>query len=344
MSEALERQAAACEALGSVLYCDLLRQLRRDFDHGGRTFDILHGTSERPLHDATPLRLLAAVHRIVLSGRASQLAARYPSAGGDGASVPVDAFLDVVEAHRGEVAEGLRQPVQTNEVGRAGALVVGFAEVARRWGWPLRIRELGASAGLILRWDHFAYDTGTSCAGDPASPVQLRRMWLTPPDLSGLTPVVDRRGCDLAPIDTSDPAQRLRLLSFVWPDQSERFARLQAALTVAERVPACVDRADAGAWLSSELADPAQGLTTVVYHSIVWQYLNGATRDAVRSALLDAGRRATADAPLAWLRLEPAGDVADLRITTWPGGDEAVLATSGYHGFDVVVRAHTSAR
>ena len=46
--------------------------------------------------------------------------------------------------------------------------------------------------------------------------------------------------------------------------------------------------------------------------------------------------RATPDAPVCWLRMEPAGEVADVRLSTWPGRDgghdEELLATTGYHG------------
>ena len=41
------------------------------------------------------------------------------------------------------------------------------------------------------------------------------------------------------------------------------------------------------------------------------------------------------DAPVAWLRFEPAGPVGDLRLTWWPGGEETVLATAEYHGIPV---------
>jgi hypothetical protein len=55
----------------------------------------------------------------------------------------------------------------------------------------------------------------------------------------------------------------------------------------------------------------------------------------MRAALWRAGRRATPDAPVAWLRFEPAGPVGDLRLTWWPGGEETVLATAEYHGVPV---------
>jgi hypothetical protein len=73
-------------------------------------------------------------------------------------------------------------------------------------------------------------------------------------------------------------------------------------------------------------------LATVVVHSIVLQYLPPERRRRFRAALDAAGRTATPDAPLAWLRMEPAGERAELRLTSWPAGEEALLASAGYHG------------
>jgi hypothetical protein len=77
----------------------------------------------------------------------------------------------------------------------------------------------------------------------------------------------------------------------------------------------------------------------VVYHSVFWQYLDGETQRAVRHQLEEAGRNATASAPIAWLRLEPhaANFVpAELRLRVWDGktddGDDRLLATTGFHG------------
>jgi hypothetical protein len=223
--------------------------------------------------------------------------------------------------------------VQTNEVGRAAVLVGGFAEVAARTGLPLRVLEVGASAGLNLRWDHFAYDTGSAVSGDPGSPVRFRDVWEgDPPVLPGWFDVAERAGCDQNPLDATTPEGRLALMSFVWPDQPERFARLEAAIQVARRVPATVDRADAAAWLEGRLVHSTPGVASVVVHTIVLQYLSPAQRQRFRSTLADAGRRATVDAPVAWLRMEPGGERAELRLTMWPGGEDRLLATAGYHG------------
>ncbi len=155
--------------------------------------------------------------------------------------------------------------------------------------------------------------------------------------MPALIDVVEQAASDPFPIDTSTSEGALAIQSYVWPDQTERMARLRAALVVAEQHPLVVERADAGDWLESRLAGPLPlGATTVVFHSIVWQYLPPATRQAVRACLLTAGEAATASSPLCWLRMEPATAThADLRLTTWPGGVEIMLAEVGYHGHRV---------
>lgn len=319
------------------MYAALLEGLADDYDRGGITRELLDGRSERPVHDAVPLRLLGAVHRIVLRGDAPALAARFPSAGGDGAPVPLGDVLAVLGEHRIEIVGQLATTVQTNEVARSALLATGFTALGRRWQRPMRLLEVGASAGLNLNWDRYWYDTGSSTAGDPASAVRFDRDAVPAPwgeaiDLSGPVEVAGRRGCDAAPLDPTDATDRLRLLSFVWPDQVHRFERLAAALDIARRHPPAVDAADAGAWAAAQLGSASEGVGTVVYHSIVWQYLAPSTRDTLRAALREAGERSTPETPLAWLRMEPAGPVADLRLTTWPGGAEEVLAHAGYHG------------
>ena len=127
---------------------------------------------------------------------------------------------------------------------------------------------------------------------------------------------------------------RLKLTSYLWPDQKERLADLRGALEVAARVPASVARAAAPGWLEEQLAKPAPGVATVVFHSIVWQYLSHADRERVRCTIEEAGSRASTGAPLAWLRFEPSADraCAELRLASWPGGEDRLLATAGYHG------------
>lgn len=323
---------------GSPLYGRvLLGAVLDDVRAGGVTHEVLAaGSGDDPVGTVLGLRLMAAVHRIVLEGRAPNLAAYYPSAGGTTVGDAGLTFVAAVAAHRAELLVRIHDGLQTNEVGRSAALIGGYADVAARTGLPLRVLEAGASAGLNLRWDHFAYDLGRRVAGDPASTVRFPAdVWVgKPPDLPSEILVVSRRGCDRNPLDPTDPDDRLRLRSALWPDQPHRAAVMDAALTIAARVPVAVDRSGAAAWVDAQLAAPAPGRATVVVHSIVLQYLDPAERMTFLDTVAAAGARATAEAPLAWLRMEPAGAHAEVRCTTWTGGEphDELLARSGFHG------------
>jgi hypothetical protein len=97
-------------------------------------------------------------------------------------------------------------------------------------------------------------------------------------------------------------------------------------------VPVEVDRAGAAEWLDGVLAEPAEGAATVVFHSIVWQYLDPGEQTRAERAIRRAAESATPGAPVAWLRMEAAGEAARVELTTWPGGEDRLVCHSGYHG------------
>ena len=78
----------------------------------------------------------------------------------------------------------------------------------------------------------------------------------------------------------------------------------------------------------------APGTVTVLMHSVMWQYLPPEVQRSVAGVLAERGARATADAPLALLALEPGPTIVDvdLTLTVWPGGDPRLLARCGGHG------------
>ena len=301
-------QAGWAAQLGSPMYDALLRRMAEDVRAGGPCLAALepHMPRSRML---APLLLLASIHRMVLEGQLPGAARFYPSAGGQ-------ADVDALWPHVLEAVPRAVLPacVQTNEVERSRALLPGFLQVVRHTGLPLRLLEIGASAGLNLRWDHFPFlDV----------PARIR--------------VVERRGCDLNPIDPALEESRAALLCFVWPDQADRLQLLAHAIEIARRVPAPVDRCDAVEWVRIHLADPRPGVATIVYHSVVMPYLAEEQRANLRLVIEDAGSRATADAPLAWLSMEPGADQAEVHLTMWPGGERRLIARSGFHGRDVKV-------
>src|SRR5204863_6214073 len=137
---------------------------------------------------------------MVLAGEAPELAKHYPSAGGDGdAAAAWVAFKELLDER-----EIPLPPVQTNEVGRSAALLGGFLTVAQQTGLGLRILELGASAGLNLRWDRFRYEAPDWAFGDPGSPARVRADYEGNggrPPLPRAVWVMERAGCDAEPID-----------------------------------------------------------------------------------------------------------------------------------------------
>jgi hypothetical protein len=335
LAKAFETQAYYCRILGSPIYAGILEHGADDIVAGGPVRDVLRGHENDELNTMIPLRLLGAVHRAVLRGDAPELAAFYPSAGGEAdpeAAWP--AFKETVAALTDSLRTDMNAPVQTNEVGRCPALLGGFLLVAKRSGLPLRALDVGSSAGLNLHWDAYHYATGDRSWGDPGSPVRFVDFIEGEPfpwDVEAH--VAERHGCDRAPLDPASEHDALTLRSFVWPDQLERFRLLDAALEHAAGTGAePVEEAGAAEWVERQLAQPATGVATVVFHSIVMMYLSEAERERTRAAINSAGERATADAPLARLSMELGGDEADVTLTTWPGGEERLIARAGYQG------------
>ena len=338
LAERFRWQAPHCERLGSSLYAELCRRAADDVEAGGPVLDVLAGHEHDSYESMLQLRLLGAVHRLVLTGAAPALAVHYPSTGGDVEVEPLwEAFREAVAEQRVELRDLIERPVQTNEVGRSRALACGFLLLAGTTGLPLRTLELGASGGLNLRWTHFRYDSGRFAFGDPGSPVRFADFHegAELPTAPSQVEVVERAGCDERPVDVTVADGRDTLRAYTWADQLERFRDLEGALEVARTVPATVERSPALPWLTRRLAEPVPGACTVVFHSIVMQYVDPDERDAIDALFEQAGAHATVDAPLARLALEPGDDYAHLRLSVWPQGRTTLLAECGYHGLPV---------
>src|SRR3546814_9360322 len=82
------------------------------------------------------------------------------------------------------------------------------------------------------------------------------------------------KGCYVAPVDLTDPAQALRLKAYIWPEHHIRFERMEAAIAAAHEAKPNLVHANAADFVETELAKPqAAGTTRVLMHSIVWQYV-----------------------------------------------------------------------
>jgi hypothetical protein len=329
-------QAHGCRQSGSPFYGSLFDRMVDDIEAHGPFWRLLRPFAHEPFGTVRPLRFIGAVHKLVLSGAAPALAAHFPSVGGDGdAEAAWPLLVAVVAEHAALFAAALERPVQTNEVTRSVALVGGMLWLARELRLPLALREVGCSGGLNLRVDRYWYEQHGRGWGDAASGVRFVDCFVDgEPPFGAPLRIADRRGCDRFPVDVTTDDGATTLLGFVWPGQDERFTQLRAALVAARPLPVVIERADAVEWVERVARERAPGTTTVVDHSIVWQYLDDIERAAIAGSLQAAGATATTDAPLAWLRLEPPAGTqspVELRVTTWPGGDERLLAVAGFH-------------
>jgi hypothetical protein len=334
LSGPLRAQSEACLELGSPMYGELLALCAEDADAGGPVAEVLDGHESDPGPSALGLRLMGSVHRLVLERRAGTLAAFYPSVGGTWeAAGGWRAFTTLLSERPDAVREWLDRPPQTNEVGRAAALYGGLLQLPR--ALPIRLFEIGSSAGLNLRADHLTYvDQDRRRFGSAADDLVLDPAW-TGRRLDGPAPRIEERlGSDLSPVDATTTEGRVLLTAYVWPDQRVRLERL--------RFPVTVRRQGAGSFVTDLAAGPGGGLregtTTVLWHSVMWQYLSPQERAAVSDGVDRWGEAATDARPFAHLRAEPSRRAAGapheflVRLRTWPGGEDRLLGSTVAHG------------
>ncbi|MEM9043753.1 MAG: DUF2332 family protein [Pseudomonadota bacterium] len=328
------QQAVWCEDFGSPFTSRLLDGLGRNLDHDtatGRKVLDWEGISD-PIFDALALRLAGALHALARRGVAGALGRHYPPAPLLEADDLAGEALKVIASNDHEICAFLDHAPQTNEVARSAMLYAGFMEVSRRTRLPLKTYELGASAGLNMISDRYGYHFGEGRAGDHASPLQIAPAWQGP-EPSGKPEIAARYGCDLNPLDLTNPIERDRMIAYIWPDQPERLARVEAAIGLAQEKPPKIDTADGVTWIQEKLrTDPAPGFVRVLYHSIAFQYFPETAKERVSSHMRLLGATATADTPLAWLSFENrASGGAELILTTWPEGESVLLANSDAH-------------
>lgn len=287
------------------------------------------------LEDAMPLRLAGGFHYLYLTGAEPGLGGIYSGAVTDSGEI-AEVVARIVRDHDDELLEWFDGPPQTNEAGRSAGFMAQLLWLSGRLGPRFELNEIGSSAGINTMMDRFAFDLGGVRAGAEGSPMMIRPEWRGAPPPDAPVQIVSVQGCDVQPIDLADPQAAMRLKSYVWPDMPERLARIDAAIALAaERRPDVV-RMDAADWVEQRLAAPQQaGVTRVLFHSIVWQYIPEQGRARIERAMADAGARATAERPLAWVTIETnrATFRHELRCRYWPGGEEEVLLGEAHaHG------------
>jgi hypothetical protein len=207
-------------------------------------------------------------------------------------------------------------------------LIAAAHWLTARFGLPLVLSELGASAGLNLLWDSYALTIMGQTFGPAAPTLTLGPDWTGPLPPQAMPLIGDRRGVDLNPLDPV--TDRLRLLAYLWPDQLDRLARTHAALALAAESCPVVDKADAADWLETRLATQTSGTLPLIFHTVAWQYFPPATQTRALAAIRAAGQRG----PVAHLSMEADDQTpgAALTLTLWPGGETILLGRADFHG------------
>lgn len=328
---AFRQQAAFCAAMAAPITAAICEALVTALTRDSRTGRTVLDWPGDPIPDALPLRLVGGLHALARSGVDHELTALF---GGAGDAVAV--LRRVLVEQDAALLPWLDGPPQTNEPMRSGVLMAGLLEVARRHGPAIDILEIGSSAGLNLLIDRYRFDLGGVAVGPADAPVAIVPDWRgTPPPAVPIR--IDRvRGVDIQPLDATDPVVATRLSGYIWVDQPERQERLAAATAMLRQRPVDLVAGDAVGWLRDRLVEPqAAGVTRVLMHSVVWQYLGDDRRAAIGAMMAQAAAAATPDRPLAWVRMEPDRVLQrqELIVQSWPGNGEAqMLATAHAHG------------
>ena len=242
--------------------------------------------------------------------------------------------LEAIVRRDGErIIEIMRsRTTQTNEPNRCAVLLPVLAGLKG----PLALIEVGASAGLCLLPDRYAYDYGR--AG--VQPRDAGDAPVFPCDASTQTPLPDRpvdiawrAGLDLNPLDVNSSDAMNWLQTLVWPGQEPRAERLKAAIAVARKAPPPLHKGDLMHDLAPILSAVPPDTHRVVFHSAVLAYVGTSERDAFR--------RAMAESRVTWISNEAPSVFPDIaaRATscTRPGGfllsvNAAPVAWTGPHG------------
>ncbi|HUF89017.1 MAG TPA: DUF2332 domain-containing protein [Gemmatimonadota bacterium] len=252
--------------------------------------------------------LFAAVHYLLLKGKRHALRDYYASLTeeallpGEGAA---EAFRDFCLSEKATLRTiiGARH-TQTNEVRRTGAFLPVFQKLTENS--PVALVEVGASAGLNLLVDRYAYRYGDGqLLGHQESPVRIQCQvkGAIPTAKSDSPAVAFRIGLDSSPLDVCDEEDALWLKACVWPEHQERRALLEAAIGIARQHPPTLLRGDAVDDLEGVIDAVPGGLPVCVFHSAMLTYLPKEGRKDFASELDRlAGKR-----EMYWLSLEGTG-------------------------------------
>jgi len=202
-------------------------------------------------------------------------------------------FRDWLNGYREQIQSViLKRRTQTNEPARCATLLPIFALLPQ----PLALLEIGASAGLCLIPDRYAYTYNRKVRIAPTS-----KIGVVPPmfwcEANEKTPipkrnieVVWRAGLDIEPVQLDDRDGTAWLEALVWPDENDRLALFRQALAVAREAPPQVVQGDLRVDLPALAAQAPSRATLVIFHSAVIAYVEStAERFALANTIANIG-------------------------------------------------------
>ena len=336
--EGIEWQAEHAEKGGAPGTARVIRATLKLLDSDTATGRRMANWQGLVVKDAMPLRIAGALHNLVLTGEDQRLANVYAGRMTDQAAI--DALVcELVETYDARLLPWLDGPPQTNEAGRSASLMAGLLWLAQYVPPKFEMLELGSSAGINTMMDRYRFDLGGVSVGPEASPMQIKPEWRGPPPPATKPEICSIRGCDVAPVDLTDPGASLRLKSYVWPEAYFRMDRIDAAVALASVKAPDVVKANAAEFVSDAFDKPQEsGVSRVLFHSIVWQYVPVEQQQIVEAEMAQAAASATPEKPLAWLMLETNRETFkhELTVRYWDGsegcGEPHMLACAHPHG------------
>lgn len=330
LRDAFTYQAESNRRLGSPFTARVLDMLADNLQPGTPLTDRMFdwpgdlGSSGQSL----PLRFLAGLHALVLTRNCPDLMATYPPNPSPSDKQLAAALHVALSDHADILNQWLNLPPQTNEVRRSAVMIAAGHWLTAHYGLPMRVYELGASAGLNLMWDRFALQAADMHLGPEDAPVLLTPDWRGDLPTGTQPTVLSRRGVDLMPMDMANPDDLLCMSSYLWADQPERLKRSRAAAAIFD---AQIDQGDAAAWLDAQLKSTAPDHLTLLYHTIAWQYFPPETQSRCLAAIKAAAQRG----PIAHLSMEADNldaPGAAITLTLWPEGRKLTLGRVDFHG------------
>lgn len=323
---------------GAPLYSHFARRIA----HEPAVLDLM---SVAPIAQRIPVLLFASAHYLLLNDRNHELAQHYPNIAHSPATQDAaDLFINFVLDRADDMKELLaNRSTQTNEIGRCNWFLFPFAMLDAEVGALAQV-DVGSSAGLNQLLPRLAFDLS------PGGLVGKSKDLTIACDVTGNPPVIHQiprvawaMGLDAKPIDVGKDEEIRWLEACVWPDQVERFVRLQKAILLAREHNVVVEHGDAVKDVAQALERAAQHGHPVVTTSWVLNYLSSERRIAFVNELNQIGSArdlswVIAESPFETPELPGHGGSAELitviTMVTWRRNHRKVqrLATTHPHG------------